>query len=955
MGRDEKKELYFDFLDFLMAEDDLPNCSLDVYHAILLYAEFMKIEPMSRSKFREISSRMFKNHIILYIRQKRITLSHKLMLRLEYDHVGSENDYNLIENRYMGQELCKLCNTKFNVHSEFVKHKKTERHVTRIMYLTSQVVENNNIKLLDNNLIQFDKITFTQRTKAFVNVKLMNNTTSMYKILDVFQLNTHFDVNLKYLDKLPINCEPKSTICVQLMGTFKEAQDFTLLLGIIMQNSQNTMRVVKKLNIKVKKSLTDQYVKPPITRDDDDDEVIPGEPLPENDSPFIPINKAELHKPPKNTLKMLEEMAKKVPIPRKKCSVDNSQELYATKQNYEKFFHHLLYEEELQMRKDIKLYNTRAPLEFIGFLYRLQVPGLAESRPSLIRGDSVYVKESENSRRKFQGIVHKLEKNSVLLGFNSSIKPLAIRNLKFFIEFSFNRLPIRVEHQACKLVMEHQFIKFLFPELRKLKYGDHKPNYFDRNLNEKQKIAVANILNAPQNSQPYLIFGPPGTGKTSTLVEAIRQIHRYEQNSRILVCGPSNSAVDELALKLLKNIPTSEMLRFVALSYSRSLKDSKLQEIVNVKHGEFFTPTIAQLQKYRIVLTTNINAAKFHCGDVKPNHFNYVIIDEAGYLTETETLVPLAGVLTHQTFKGEVHGKLVLAGDPRQLGPRIHSKTAAKYGFGVSLIERLIDSCELYQPENEISDDINYSLNEKYITLLEMNYRSHQAILKAPNEFFYNDKLIAAEENFSMLFNNWEGLPTKGFPIIFHNVVGEDARDKNSPSFYNAKEVQQVVAYIKMLLDTKLQGKQISQDDIGVITPYRKQIEKLHAETSKNNWNKILVGTVEQFQGKERTIIIISAVRSKKELVKFDKTFDLGFLVNPKRFNVAITRAKSLVILVGNAGILQHDKYWRRYIEYCIENKSVKGAKFILNESMEDLENIDDVTTEIVDFSRGNM
>ncbi|CAH0563853.1 unnamed protein product [Brassicogethes aeneus] len=949
MDRDKNKEFYCDFLGFMMVEDDLPNCSVDIDDAIPMYVDFIKIKSMSRMEFKEICSRMCKYRIILYESENIITLSHELMLRLEYNQVGSKKNYNLIEKRYLDEYVCKLCNTKFNAHSEFKYHKKTKRHETRIMYLISRIGDNNNLMLLDDNLNQLNQITVTQGTRASVNVKLMNDTPSMCKITHVFVLNTYLNVNLIHTDKLPFKVKPKSTIRVQLNCTFKE--DITLLLGVIMQNSHNTMRVVKKLKIR----LTDLSVNPPIARDGHDDEIIPGIPLPENNSPFISVNITKPYNPPENTLEVLEEMAKEVPVPRMKCSVDTSQELYATKQNYEQFFHHLLYEEELQMRKDIKVYNTRAPLESTGFLFRLEVPGLAESRPSLIRGDAVYVKENEKTRRKFEGIVHKLEKNSVLLGFDSSIKPLAIRNLNFFIEFSFNRLPIKVEHQACKLVMEHQFIKFLFPVLRKLKYGDHKPNYFNRNLNEKQKIAVANILNAPQNSQPYLIFGPPGTGKTSTLVEAIRQIHKYEENSRILVCAPTNSAVDELALKLLKNIPTSEMLRFVALSYSRSLKDSKLQEIVNVKRGEFFTPTIEQLEKYRIVLTTNINAAKFYCGDVKPNHFNYVIIDEAGYLTETETLVPLAGVLTHKTFKGEVHGKLVLAGDPRQLGPRIHSKTAAKYGFGVSLIERLIDSCELYQPEKENWDDVNYDYNEKYITLLEMNYRSHQAILKAPNEFFYNDKLIAAEENVSMLFDKWEDLPTKGFPIIFHNVVGEDAMEKNSPSFYNAKEVKRVVAYIKVLLDTKIQGVQISQDDIGVITPFIKQIEKLHAETTKNNWNKILVGTVEQFQGKERTIIIISAVRSKKELVKFDKTFDLGFLVNPKRFNVAITRAKSLVILIGNAGILQHDKYWRRYIEYCIENKSVKGAKFILSESMEDFEKDDDVTTDVVDFSRGNM
>lgn len=137
--------------------------------------------------------------------------------------------------------------------------------------------------------------------------------------------------------------------------------------------------------------------------------------------------------------------------------------------------------------------------------------------------------------------------------------------------------------------------------------------------------------------------------------------------------------------------------------------------------------------------------------------------------------------------------------------------------------------------------------------------------------------------------------------------------------------------YLKDLIDNRLKGRKITEKDIGVIAPYRKQVQKIRKVCDKSNWKEITIGSVEQFQGQERLIIVISTVRSQLKLLKFDNKFHLGFLNNPKRFNVAITRAKALVIVIGNPNLLQHETYWRTFIQYCMDKGCITGTPFALS------------------------
>ncbi|WAR04876.1 M10B1-like protein, partial [Mya arenaria] len=254
--------------------------------------------------------------------------------------------------------------------------------------------------------------------------------------------------------------------------------------------------------------------------------------------------------------------------------------------------------------------------------------------------------------------------------------------------------------------------------------------------------------------------------------------------------------------------------------------------------------------------------------------------------------------------------QLITAGDPKQLGPVLRSRFSFEYGLDLSIMERLMRDVR----EHQYRDDKAY--NVRYITKLVRNYRSHDDILRIPRQLFYDNELIACGDE--MILNSmlgWDGLPNQKFPILFHSVFGNDEREEDSPSFFKRDEIAQVDKYLNKLLNKKKKGLQIKQADIGIIFPYRKQLREM-IRMKKYNVKKgdIMVGSVEEFQGQEFKVIIISTVRSNKSLAyqEIDLLFNLGFLGNPKRFNVAITRARALLFVVGNPITLEQDPYWKR-------------------------------------------
>jgi helicase MOV-10 len=154
------------------------------------------------------------------------------------------------------------------------------------------------------------------------------------------------------------------------------------------------------------------------------------------------------------------------------------------------------------------------------------------------------------------------------------------------------------------------------------------------------------------------------------------------------------------------------------------------------------------------------------------------------------------------------------------------------------------------------------------------------------------------------LFCQIQELPAKDFPIIFHGVQGRDLQEGDSPSWYNPDEVGLVKRWVEKLKGVRNKG--VQSDHIGIITPYRRQVQRI--QTSLQD-KAIKVASVEEFQGQERRIILISTVRSSAAHIQHDILHSLGFLKNEKRFNVAISRAKALLVIIGNPLILSKDAH----------------------------------------------
>uniref|UniRef100_A0A672P708 RNA helicase n=1 Tax=Sinocyclocheilus grahami TaxID=75366 RepID=A0A672P708_SINGR len=543
--------------------------------------------------------------------------------------------------------------------------------------------------------------------------------------------------------------------------------------------------------------------------------------------------------------------------------------------NYMERFDLLLYLEEDQMCLDIKRYDKKDVSMVKDHenkrLLVLELPGVSENRPSVLRGDHLLLTKSEevelSTVTKYKGYVHRVELDQVKLNFSRGL--------------------------------------------------------FDQKLdnNLEQKTAVCNIVAGTSKPAPYLVFGPPGTGKTVTIVEAIKQVEKNIPDAYILACAPSNSAADQLCEKLItsEHVDSRKIYRLYASSRNPKVIPKKNS---NVEGDHIIFPRKETLVCYKILVSTLVTAGRLVSGGFPVGHFSHIFVDEAGHAVEPETIISVAGLLNAKT------GQLVLAGDPKQLGPILRSPFAIKYGLGLSLLERLMTQNELYQKGTTEYDS-------RYVTKLLQNYRSHPSILKIPNELFYDGELVAcADKIISCQYCTWEHLPKSGFPVIFHGVIGKDERESNSPSFFNTSEIDIMIDYLKKLLLTQAKKgiAKISPKEIGIIAPYRKQVEKIrkaikmHRELkSCSGIEELKVGSVEEFQGQERKVIIVSTVRSDKKHIILDETFSIGFLKNEKRFNVAVTRAKSLLIMVGNPIILQTDATWGRFIHYCIEKGGYTG------------------------------
>ncbi|KAH8309341.1 hypothetical protein KR059_008345, partial [Drosophila kikkawai] len=558
---------------------------------------------------------------------------------------------------------------------------------------------------------------------------------------------------------------------------------------------------------------------------------------------------------------------------------------------------------------------------------------------------------SKDPMRRYVGSVEQVARTCVHFRFSRENFPGDdyLMSQRFHVILRSRRIPFRYMYRALKVLQEMPAVRrYLYPfpgwmtemlskSMIQFRNGECLPSWMRVQppalprpavalsllnptiySNAEQLQAVQRIVAGPNPNGPYIVFGPPGTGKTTTIVEAILQLRLHQPRSRILVTAGSNSACDTIALKLCEYIQSNVRLREAFAQqdkpsanhqlirvYSRSIHRKGLASVPalllknsNCSKLGYEHLGVSHILEYGITVATLCTVGRFVCDNLgKHNHFTHIFIDEAGASTEPETLIGIMGV------KQSADCHVILSGDHKQLGAVIKSNRAASLGLSHSLMERLLRS-ESYKLDG------NGNYDRTLQTRLRQNYRSHPQIVRLFNELYYNGELIAkapaSEVNHAA---NWKLLPNGAFPIIFQATHGVTKREEHSTSSFNHLEAQVVCWYVKRLLQDGLgRGRMVNQSDIGIVAPYTAQGKVITQLLHSQGHDNVEVGSVENYQGREKPIIIASLVRSFA---------NMGFMRNPRRVNVLLSRPKSLLILVGNPVTLRHHKDFKLIIKEC--------------------------------------
>ncbi|GAM24375.1 hypothetical protein SAMD00019534_075500 [Acytostelium subglobosum LB1] len=424
-------------------------------------------------------------------------------------------------------------------------------------------------------------------------------------------------------------------------------------------------------------------------------------------------------------------------------------------------------------------------------------------------------------------------------------------------------------------------------------------------LNKSQIAAAQQVLKSPLS----LIQGPPGTGKT---VVSSFLVHHFvtqviKKNEKVLVCAPSNVAIDQLAGKLhsigLKVVRLCSKLREEVASpvqhltlhqqvwqldhkHKNNLKKFKElkddQGELSAKDEKMYwslkrAAEITILKEADVICTTCVGAGDPRLASFK---FPYVLIDESTQASEPECLIPM--MLGAR--------QVVLVGDHCQLGPVLMAKKVIEAGLSKSLFERMI--------------------NLGFIPFrLTTQYRMHPSLSEFPSSTFYEGQLVNELSYKDRVYNEikfpW---PSSHDPMFFYNCTGPEEISSSGTSFINRTEASLIEKIVTKFLELGTKPQQI-----GIITPYegqRSYLVNVMIKTGKLNiefYKDIEVASVDSFQGREKDFIILSCVRSNEYQ-------GIGFLQDPRRLNVALTRARYGLIICGNAKVLSRDQLWNNLI-----------------------------------------
>ena len=541
------------------------------------------------------------------------------------------------------------------------------------------------------------------------------------------------------------------------------------------------------------------------------------------------------------------------------------------------------------------------------------------------------------------GVIDRVKRDTIRLVLNLDELPDWIDDGKLGLDLLYNESTFKSMKWALETVMEANANRLA--ELREILLGFAPPYFIKKefnpkfpDLNDSQNEALQLIAAAKDVA---IIHGPPGTGKTTTLVKAIFQTLKTEK--QVLVCAPSNTAVDLLTAKLtsigiktlrighparvdaslqeysldshianhtdyrqLKQLrKDAQKIRHKALKFKRHFgKEERQERRTLLQESRQVLQQARQLEDY--ILDNVLNEAQVItatlAGSDRPymykRQFTTVFIDEASQALEPACWIPITK-----------SNRVVFAGDHCQLPPTVKTQAAQQEGLELSLFEKCIEKLE------EAS------------VMLRTQYRMHEQIMGFSATEFYYSQLQAHES----VKNHTLGqeLPILNIPFEYIDTAGCGFDEKQNPqtlSTANPQEAQLLLKYLTELVNAiELETGGLKDSfTLGIISPYKQQVLLLEDSLSdyselQNRSSQISIDTVDGFQGQERDIIAISMVRS-------NDNGKIGFLSDIRRMNVAMTRARKKLIIIGDSATISTHPFYQRFLDYVEQNNAYRSA-----------------------------
>lgn len=321
-------------------------------------------------------------------------------------------------------------------------------------------------------------------------------------------------------------------------------------------------------------------------------------------------------------------------------------------------------------------------------------------------------------------------------------------------------------------------------------------------------------------------------------------------------------------------------------------------------------------------------------GRMSQLHWSALLVDEAAQATEPEMLISLSVVAPPLSCDSEPNPMFVMAGDQHQLGPRIYDKSTT---LKVSLFERLSDrSIYVDHPlarQNHLRSNTNAPMLRPAFVNLVRNYRSHPAILAIPSALFYANTLIPEASHTDKL-ETWPGWCGRGWPVQFVCNEGIDECEDIKivgGGWYNVREAETAISCARNLLES---AHIEEQEEICIMSPYRSQVNMLRKMAREAGFWGLNIGPMDAFQGLESRFVILCTTRTRCRFLEEDFIKGAGIVHEPKKFNVAITRAKQGLVVIGNPWALDMDPYWSAFLRFCWRNGLWQNDPDEVNERM---------------------